>query len=817
MDQILTETRYALRRIFKSPGFSIVVVVTLALGIGANSAIFSVVDAVLLQRLRFAEPDRLVTIRHHYPSLGPLDAPVSAPGFRDYRDKTQSFSGVAVETGTALNLTGTGDPERVQGAKVSGDWFRVLGVSPAMGRSIERDDDLPGRNVAVLSDPLWHRLFGGSADVLGKTLQLDGVTYTVVGVMPKAFRGFWSSPAEMWLPLALPDKEYERTRYTNEWLNLVARLKPGVSPQKAQDEMIRFGEQLQKELPNDVPSINWSLKVDALQMIANKDIKPALLILLGAVGFVLLIACANVANLMLARGAVRAREVAIRAALGGDRWALARPVLAESVLLALFGGGLGILVANLGVEALLALAKDQLPRADQIGVDGTVVAFTLCLSVLCGILFGIAPALQGSRYKLQEALKEGGRSGTDTSGRKVRRALIVAEVALALTLLVGAGLLIKSFSRLLGVDPGFDPRNLLTFNIALPLARYPDAPSQRRFFDEALSRIAQLPGVKGAGATTVMPFSGQWTTSTFTVEGYKVAVGESLPWGDTRIITTGFLETLHVPLLQGRTFTAADRDGARQVTVIDDELARRYFPGQDPIGKRIAFSDSPTPKPDEWIDIVGVVGHTKHEGLDAKNRVQVYLPFAQIETGRGIRATQMTVAVRTTRAPNASIADVRAAVRSVDTDIPLARVRQMEDLIRDSVGQRRLSLFLLGLFAVLALGLASIGIYGVMSYNVAQRTREMGIRIALGAERSSVLRLVIGQGMALAGAGIAIGAVGGLLLTRVLQGQLYAVRPTDPSTFALVGAIIASVALLASLFPALRATRIDPAVALRDE
>jgi putative ABC transport system permease protein len=632
--------------------------------------------------------------------------------------------------------------------------------------------------------------------------------------MPRGFRSFWNRNAEMWLPLSLPDSDFDHTRYTNEWLNVVARLKPSVSLQQAQDEMTRFAERLQKDLPDDVPTLNWTLKVDSLPVLANKDIKPALLILLGAVAFVLLIACANVANLMLARGAVRAREVAIRAALGGDRWALARPVLAESVLLALLGGGLGILVANLGVEALLVLARDQLPRSDQIGVNGTVVAFTLCLSLLCGVLFGIAPALQGSRYKLQEALKEGGRSGTDGSGRRVRRALIVAEVALALTLLVGAGLLIKSFARLLGVAPGFDPRNVLTFNVALPQARYPDPASQRRFFDETLSRIAQLPGVKGAGATTVMPFGGNWSTSSFTVEGHKLATGENDPWGDVRIVTSGFIETMRIPLLRGRNFTAADREGAEKVAIVDEELTRRYFPGEDPIGKRIAFTTTPKP---EWIDIVGIVGHTKHEGLDAKSRVQVYLPVSQIPIGRGIRGTQLAVAVRTTRDPLASIGDVRSAVRSVDPDVPLARARVMDDLIGDSVGQRRLSLLLLALFATLALGLASIGIYGVMSYNVAQRTREMGIRIALGAERSSVLRLVIGQGMGLAGAGIAIGALGGLLLTRVLQGQLYAVRPTDPGTFVLVGAIIASVALLASLFPALRATRIDPAVALRDE
>ncbi|MFL5411029.1 MAG: ABC transporter permease [Myxococcales bacterium] len=817
MDRVLSETRYALRRIFKTPGFSAVVVLTLALGIGANSAIFSVVDAVLLQRLRYAEPDRLVTIRHYYPTLGPLEAPVSAPGFRDYRDRTQSFSGVAVEAGTAANLTGTGDPERVAATRVSGDWFHVLGVSPAIGRWIDRDDDVPGKYVAVISDAIWHRLFGASPDVLGKPLQLDGSTYTVVGVMPKGFRAFWSDMAEMWLPLSLPESDFERTNYTSEYLNVVARLRPGISAKQAQDEMTRFAQQVQKELPNDVGQAAWTLKVDALADLANKQIKPALLVLLGAVGFVLLIACANVANLMLARGAVRAREVAIRAALGGDRWALARPVLAESLVLALFGGALGVLFANLGVEGLLLLAKNQLPRADEIGVNVTVVVFTLCLSVVCGILFGVAPALQGSRYHLQEALKEGGRTGTEGSGRRIRRALIVAEVALALTLLVGAGLLIKSFSRLVGVNPGFDSGNLLTFNLALPQARYPDAPAQRRFFDETLSRIRQLPGVKGAGAATVVPFTNAWTTGTFTVEGWKVNPGESPPWGDIRIVTPGYLETLRVPLLQGRTFEESDRQGAREVAVIDEELARRFFPGRDPIGKRIAFSAEATPKPDEWVDIVGVVGHTKHEGLDAKNRVQVYLPSGQNPIGRGNRGAQLTVTVRTTREPLSAVGDVRAAVRSVDPDIPLARIRTMEQLISDSTGQRRLSLFLLALFAALALGLASIGIYGVMSYNVAQRTREMGIRIALGAERSSVLRLVIGQGMALAGAGIVIGALGGLVLTRVLQGQLYAVRSTDPGTYALVGAIIASVALLASLFPALRATRIDPAVALRDE
>jgi len=527
---------------------------------------------------------------------------------------------------------------------------------------------------------------------------------------------------------------------------------------------------------------------------------------------VLCIACANVANLILVRGAIRSREVAIRAALGGDRWSLARPLLVESLLLALFGGGAGILMASFGVDALLAIARDRLPRAAEIEVNTGVVLFALGLSLVSAVLFGMVPALANSRANLHEALNEGGRAGGATRSDKFRRALVVGEVALALTLLVGAGLLIRSFSRVAAVDPGFDPRGILTFTVAVPQSKYADPPAQRRFFEDALARIRNLPGIESAGTTTVLPFSGDWSTGSFTVEGFVKETSEFRPWGDVRIVSPGYLETLRVQLIKGRMIESTDATKAPAVAVIDEELSRRFFAGRDPIGGRITFDDSPS-QTTQWITVVGVVRHTAHEGLDAKARVQLYLPVAQAPYG-----TQAAYfAVRSSRPPMTLVADMRAAIRAADPQQPIANAKALEELIHESMGQRRLALLLLGVFAGLALVLASLGIYGVISHNVAQRTRELGIRMALGAAQSNVLGLVIRQGLRLTAIGISLGALAAIALTRVMQSQLYEVQPTDPTTFVLTALLLGAVALVAALVPALRATRVDPAVALRAE
>jgi putative ABC transport system permease protein len=814
MDTLLQDMRYSIRRLAKSPVFALIVVVTLSLGIGANTAIFSAVNAILLRPLPYPDPGRLVTVNHFYPTLNNLKAPVSAAGFRDYQDRLRSFSSMAVESRWNANLTGVGDPVRLQGSRVTGRYFSTMGVPALLGRAVLPGEDSLGRDhVVVLSHGLWQRMFGGDRSILGRRLSLNGESYEVVGVMPAGFRDFFARNAEIWAPLGFRPEQLSSGR-TNEFLDLTARLAPGVPLERASAELHELGERLKQEYPGEYAS-TWTLTTERLSRLATGDIRPALLVLLGAVGFVLLIACANVANLLLARAAGRTREIAVRTALGATRERLVQQLLTESVILSLAGGVLGLALAWAGVRALVALKGGNLPRADEIGIDGLVMLFTLFVSLVTGVLFGLAPALHASGANLHGNLKEGARGATsDRGSHAVRRILVVAELALALTLLTGAGLLVKSFARLQGVDPGFEPDNLLTFNLSLPNTRYASDTAQIAFFDAALPRIAQVPGVRAVGATSVLPFSGAWSTASFEIEGYQAPRGQPGPWGDLRIVSPGFFEAMQVPLIKGRVLTDDDRAGAPLVAVIDDEFVRRYYPDQDPIGKRFTFGP-PAGTADtssrEWIQIVGVVGHTKHEGLAAEPRIQYYLPYRQNGT------PVLTVAARTAGNPESYVNAVRLAVREVDPDQPIANVRTMDELLEQSVGQRKLSMVLLSLFSGIALLLASVGIYGVMSYSVAQRSREIGVRIALGAERGDVLRLVLRQGMRVALAGVGAGLVIAFGLTRVIASQLYDVRPTDPITFVLVASLLTGVALVANLVPALRATRVDPAVVLREE
>ena len=813
MDTLLGDLRYALRRLRAHPGFTAIVVLTLAFGIGANSAIFSVVNTVLLRPLPYAEPDRLVTIQHDYPSLK-LEAPVSAPGFRDYRDKTRDFSGVAVESNWPVNLTGLGDPQRLHGTKVSGAFFRTYGVAAAFGRTLLPDEDAPGHNrEVVLSDGLWKRLFGSRPDAVGRTMSLDGVGYTIVGVMPPSFHDFWVQDAEIWTPLALADSDFVPSDYTTEYLNLTARLKPGVTIDQAQRDLHAFAARLRQEHPNEIPP-DWTLGVKSLTVLGTGDIRPALLVLLGAVGFVLLIACANVANLLLARAAGRAKEVAIRTALGARRRDLVRQLLVESLLLSFIGAGLGLLLAYAGVRALVAANPSNVPRVSELGIDGHVLLFTAAVALVTGVVFGLAPALQMSRGEMHNTLKEGGRSGTaDRAGSTLRRVLVVAEVALALTLLSGAGLLIKSFAKLAAVDPGFDPSHLLTFDLSLPELSYPTDTARAAFFNEVLPRLAQIPGVRGAGAVTVMPFSGGWSTGTYNVEGYTPPPHGSMPWGDIRIVSPGYFSTLRIAVKRGHTFTDAEAAAALKVVVVDQQFVHRFLrPGDDPIGHRMWFGPAAPNDSTTYRTIVGVVEHTKQEGLAADARPQVYMPYSQVQ-GIG----HLTVAVRTDGPPSEYTNAVRAAVQSVDRNEPVAHVRTMDDMIGSSMGQRRLSMVLLGIFAVLALLLASLGIYGVTSYSVTQRSREMGIRMALGARARDVLLMVMRQALALVLGGVALGLAAALALTRLMTSQLFDTQPTDPATFTLVSVLLCAVAVCATLVPARRATRVDPVVTLRDE
>jgi predicted permease len=686
-------------------------------------------------------------------------------------------------------------------------------VPAALGRALLPEDDAPGRErEVVISDGLWKRLFGAERSIVGRTISLNGEGYTVVGVMPPSFNDFWSRDVEIWRPLALTPDNFVADNFTNEWLNLTARLKPGVTLDQAARDMRAFAEKLKRDNPGSFPE-KWTLKVTSLDEIATGDIRPALLVLLGAVGFVLLIACANVANLLLARAAGRTKEVAIRSALGAERWHIIRQLLTESVVLSLIGGAVGLLLAYWSVRALVAVNPGNVPRVQEMGIDANVLLFTLIISLGTGLLFGVMPALQISRTDLQTPLREGGRGSSDRSGHRVRRVLVVAEVALALTLLVGAGLLVRSSARLSGVDPGFDPNDVVTFSLSLPEIKYPTDTAINAFWDELFPAIAQVRGVRSVGATSVMPFGGGWSTGSFNVEGYQPPQDANGPWGDIRIISPGFLETLKVPVLAGHVFTEQEARNPRPVAVVDEEFVRRFYKSPaDAIGKRI-WRGAPTPNDStRFITIVGVVGHTKHEGLAADPRVQLYIPYEQFG---GV--SRMDIAVRTTGDPTRYVSAIRAAVNSVDKDEPIANVRTLDDLVSSSMGQRRLSMTLLGVFAGIALLLASVGIYGVMAYSVVQRTREMGLRMALGARQSDVLALVLRQGMTLVLSGVAIGVVCALAITRVMASQLYSVRPTDPVTFVSVAVILASIALVATLVPAWRATMVDPTVALREE
>ena len=810
MDTLLQDIRHAARSLRASPGFTLVAVVTLALGIGANTAIFSVVNGVLLAPLPYREPARLVTVNHFYPTLNNLRAPVSVPGFRDYSARTDLFTSAAVENGVAMNLTGGAEPERVNVSKVSGQYFSTLGVSAAVGRTLQPDEAEAGKDhVVVLTWGYWQSHFGGDKSAVGRKVTLDNQDYQIVGVMPASFRDFFSQRTDLFMPIVFTPDQFADNRRTNEFLPFIGRLAPGVTLERAQSELHTLAVQLRTTYTQSY-SPDWDLKVTALADEASRGVRSGLLILLGAVAFVLLIACANVANLQLARTAAKARDIAVRVALGASPRRLMRYLLTESVVLALAGGVVGVVLALWGVPALLSLNGGNLPATAHVGVDIRVLWFALLVSLATGMLFGLAPALQMARTDLHESLKEGGRSVGHRSSLALRRGLVISTVALALTLLIGAGLLIRSFARVVGVDPGFQPANLLVFNVSLPQAKYPNDTVRDQVLLRITDALNATPGVVSAGGTSNIPFGGNWSTASFNVEGYQVPANTPSPWGDMRLITPTYFATMRAPLLAGRQFTAADRAGAPAVCIVDEELVHRYWPHTDAIGKRITFNML-TDSSIQWIQVVGVVGHLAHEGLDAQKRVQVYFPLAQ----NGLPF--LGYVVRTAGDPMAALPSVRAAVRSVDPELPLANVNTMEKLIESSTGQRRFAMLLLIGFSLLAMTLASIGLYGVMSYTVSQRSRELGVRLALGADSREVLGLVLGQGLRLALAGVVIGLVAAFGVTRVMKNMLFGLSSTDPLTFVAISLLLVAVALVASYLPALRATRVDPVVALRTE
>jgi putative ABC transport system permease protein len=810
MDSLLQDLRYAVRVLLKKPGFTALSVIALALGIGANSAIFSVVNAVLLRSLPYDDPERLVMVWGTMPQTD--RASVSPADFIDYQEQNRVFEQVAAFNAAGFTLTGAEEPEQIRGARVSSGFFSVLGVRPTAGRAFHAEDDKPGAaRVVVLGQKLWHRRFNSDQNIIGRNITLNGQSFTVIGIMPAEFQftvpGIFRTPAELWTPSALVK---DNTTRGNQYLRVIGRLKPGVSMERAQAEMTTIASQLQQEYPNTNSGLGVRLIGLHEQVVGN--IRSALLILLGTVGFVLLIACANVANLFLARAAARQKEIAIKMALGATRARLARQLLTESMLLALIGGAFGILLALWSTDVLVSLSPANLPRVKEVGVDRYVLGFTLLISILTGALFGLAPALQASKPDLNETLKEGSRGSSENLGRgSLRRLLVVSEVALALVLLIGAGLMIKSFLRLSEVNAGFNPQNVLTMMLSLPRAKYKEPHSQAAFFQEAFERIKGLPGVEAVGAINDLPLGGDRDSTAFAVEGRPALPPGQQPNTEWRLVNADYFKAMSVPLLKGRAFTEEDKSDAPPVVVINDSFARRFFPDEDPIGKRVILNlaiSNPAPAPRE---IVGVAGDVRDLGLDAEPQPEVYAPYLQ-ET-----VSYMALMVKSNTDPAGLATAVRSQVLAIDKDQPISGIQSMGQIVKESVAGRQFNMMLFAIFAGVALLLAAVGIYGVMAYSVTQRTHEIGIRMALGANHRDVLRLIVGQGMTMALVGVGLGLAVALILTRVMASLLYEVSATDPLTFAAIAFLLAAVALLACYIPARRAMNVDPMVALRYE
>ena len=802
----LRDVRYGLRALWKNPGFAAIAVLTLALGIGANTAIFSVVNAILLRPLPFQDSGRLMMIWHTPPQKsfpGVARFAVSPANFLDWRNQNHVFDQMSVIGFRSLNLTGMGQPESVTGIAVSADFFSVLRIRPSAGRGFVADDDQPGRgNVVVVSYAFRQSHFGVNENTVGRTIRLDGRSYEIIGVMPPKFE--FPSRAQLWLPVAWTDKE-RGVRRIHDYL-VMARLKSGVDKEKAQAEMDAISDNLANQYPTD--DAGWGAVVTPLHDSLFGSVRSALLVLLGAVGFVLLIACTNVANLTLARALGRRKEIAIRSALGASRRRVVRQVLTEAVLLSLTGGALALLIAHFAVDSIAAVIGPRLQFSVEIGLDEWVLGFTLAISILTGIVAGLAPSWHLTTTNLNTSLKQGlGKTDSDSGGDRARNVFVVAEVALSLLLLVGAGLTIRTLYLLQSVNSGIDPHNVLTVPLAISEAKYFTAEQQTNFFNNVLDRVRALPGVESAGAVSSLPFQGG-STQPVTAEGQLVIPMADQPEVAVRLMSPGYLKAMRIPLKQGRDLTDADKAESQPVILISDAFAKRFWPRENPIGKHVTLTFAPGPS----REVVGVVGDVKLDGLDVARPVAAIYDAMSQNT-----QTQMVLAVRTSSTPTSLTSAVSDAVHDVDPDEPVVGVVTMESIVDQSLGQQRLNVILLAAFAGLALVLGAIGIYGVQSYAVRQHVHEIGIRIALGAQRSDVFRLVLGHGLKLVMIGICTGLAASLVLTRLMASQLFGISAIDPLTFVGVAVVVAFVALLSCYIPARRAARISPVVALRDE
>lgn len=809
MQTLLQDLRYAIRTMTNNRAFTAVAVLALALGIGANTIIFSVVNAVLLRSLPFPDPDRIIMVFESDLQTHSQGA-IAAANFLDWRDQNQVFENIAAYREETFNLTGTDRPERAAGVVTTAGLFPVLGVKPILGRVFQSDEEnLGGARVAVISHSLWERRFASDPNVIGQKLTANTESLKIIGVMPAGFR--FPEESDLWIPprqfvpehVLRPTVDMSTNR-DSHYLSAIARLKPGQTLLQARANMDAVASRMEEQNPNQNGGGGVSLATLREQSVG--DIRPTLLVLFGAVSFVLLIACANVANLLLARAATRQKEIAIRTALGASRLRLVRQLLTESVLLALLGGALGSLLAMWGIGPLISLMPASIHGAKDIGIDGLVLGFTLTVSLLTGVVFGLVPALQATKSDLNESLKEGGRGGSAGARRnRARSLLVVSEIALSMVLLIGAGLMTKSFLRLEQVNPGFETKNVMTMRLSLPAAQYADVRKRASFFQQVVGRLQSIPGVQSAAAISRLPLTPGNSGRGVTIAG-RPDDSDDGPFGDYRVISPDYFGAMGIPLLKGRVFTEADNGDASPVGIINKTMAQRYWPDKDPLGQRMRIDDG-----DPWMEIVGVVGDVKHFGLDSQARTEFYVPYTKDPW------PFMTAVVRSSSNPKSLADAMRNEVWAVDKDLPVPDIKTMDQLLSGSVAPRRFNMLLLAIFAAVALVLAAVGIYGVMSYSVTHRTREIGIRMALGAKQSDVVKLVVGQGIMLALIGVGIGLAGAFALTRVLASLLFEVGTTDPATFVAISILLTGVALGACFVPARKAAKVDPMIALRYE